>query len=285
MSPLHVVGIALLCVLSNHLTRAETEEKIGGTINDLFTDEETVFSSEEYGILKEKLRQDMGDVQEVFDKVEKKLAKQLEIIREKGNDVIPITTFDKIKNNGGQLPEGIMEKLRKRGVLIVRNTIPANEISDMISSLLKYMYDNNVLPADKNQTVYEIYWSKAQMRARQHPHMSMVQKALLGAWRTSNDDVDVDLTNPAMYVDRLRMRPPGDSNFILPPHVDGGGVERWKDYNYRQVYRHILSGNFEKFDPFEMDYRVKANMNDFGYANGCTFFRAFQVKSLTSSNE
>ena len=37
--------------------------------------------------------------------------------------------------------------------------------------------------------------------------------------------------------------------------------------------RHILSGNLDDFDPFEVDYRVVANMNDFGYENGCTFFR------------
>jgi hypothetical protein len=55
--------------------------------------------------------------------------------------------------------------------------------------------------------------------------------------------------------------------------VDGGGIERWLDPTYRTVYRHILSGNWEKYDPFEVDYRVEANMNDVGYANGCTFFR------------
>ena len=71
----------------------------------------------------------------------------------------------------------------------------------------------------------------------------------------------------------MRIRPPGDSKFTLPPHMDGGGIERWKDDNYRAVYRHILNGNFEDYDPFEIDYRVEANMNDFGYANGCTFFR------------
>ena len=41
----------------------------------------------------------------------------------------------------------------------------------------------------------------------------------------------------------------------------------------RHVYREILNGDFEKYDPYEVDYRVVANMNDFGYANGCTFFR------------
>ena len=60
------------------------------------------------------------------------------------------------------------------------------------------------------QTVYEIYWSKPQMRARQHPNMFAVQKALLGLWHKSEDkEVEVDLEKPVMYIDRLRIRPPG----------------------------------------------------------------------------
>ena len=71
----------------------------------------------------------------------------------------------------------------------------------------------------------------------------------------------------------MRLRPPGDAKFTLPPHVDGGGVERWKDGAYRTVYRKLLEGDLDSYDPFEVDYRVVANMNEFGYANGCTFFR------------
>ncbi len=74
------------------------------------------------------------------------------------------------------------------------------------------------------------------MRARQHPNMLGVQKAILGMYHVRNEaDTDVDLSRPAMYIDRLRIRPPGDAKFTLPPHVDGGGVERWKDKDYRQV--------------------------------------------------
>ena len=69
------------------------------------------------------------------------------------------------------------------------------------------------------QSVYEIYWSKSQMRARTHPNMYVVMKALLGLWHALPEDQNVDiaeesglnLSQPLMYVDRLRMRPPGDS--------------------------------------------------------------------------
>jgi hypothetical protein len=49
------------------------------------------------------------------------------------------------------------------------------------------------------------------MRARQHANMYKVQKALLGLWHTTDaKNVDVNLEKPAMYIDRLRIRPPGE---------------------------------------------------------------------------
>ena len=56
--------------------------------------------------------------------------------------------------------------------------------------------------------------------------------------------------------------------------MDGGGIERWKDRNYRSVYRRILDGNPDEYDPYEADFRAVANMNELGSA--CTFFRMFQ---------
>ena len=70
--------------------------------------------------------------------------------------------------------------------------------------------------------------------------------------------------------------------FVLAPHMDGGGIERWKDKNYRSVYRRILEGNSDEYDPFEADYRAVANMNELG--SGCTFFRMFQGWLATSAS-
>ena len=70
--------------------------------------------------------------------------------------------------------------------------------------------------------------------------------------------------------------------FVLAPHMDGGGIERWKDRNYRSVYRRILEGNPDEYDPFEADFRAVANMNELGSA--CTFFRMFQGWLATSAS-
>ena len=39
---------------------------------------------------------------------------QLAIINERGNDVVPVTSYAKIAANGGRIPEGVADKVRKR---------------------------------------------------------------------------------------------------------------------------------------------------------------------------
>lgn len=62
-------------------------------------------------------------------------------------------------------------------------------------------------PKDDIQ-VYEIYWSKAQLAARSHENMLMVQRALNRVWHGQEGDV-VDLEEPVSYVDRVRIRTVG----------------------------------------------------------------------------
>ena len=88
-----------------------------------------------------------------FRKVERRLTKRLRTLSERGpEDVIPITSFKRISNNGGRLPEGVVDKVRKMGVLIVRDVIPAREIDDMMTDLIGYMHDNKAFPQNRNQT-------------------------------------------------------------------------------------------------------------------------------------
>ena len=117
--------------------------------------------------------------------------------------------------------------------------------------------ENDAFLPNENDTVYEIFWSKyyqrnlhfsktnifcrAQMRARTHPDMVTVMKALLELWHSkrvpcdhtslsvaynhiglscfgsmvqwygrkcSLQDSDMDLSSPLVYVDSLHRRPP-----------------------------------------------------------------------------
>ena len=67
--------------------------------------------------------------------------------------------------------------------------------------------------------------------------------------------------------------------------MDGGGIERWKDRNYRNVYRRILEGDPDEYDPFDAaDYRAVANTNELRSDQICTFVRMFQGWLATSAS-
>ena len=66
-------------------------------------------------------------------------------------------------------------------------------------------------------------------------------------------------------------RKPHDNTFALKPHLDSGSLERWSDPAYKIVYDKIFKGNWEDHDPFCVNGRGSAIMDDH-----CSFFRAFQ---------
>jgi hypothetical protein len=73
-------------------------------------------------------------------------------------------------------------------------------------------------PAD-NKQVFEIYWSAAQLKARSHPDMLEAQKGMLKLFHAKPTE-PVSTEIPMSYVDRMRIRLPGDSRFALGPHIE-----------------------------------------------------------------
>ncbi len=125
--------------------------------------------------MKDKIREETGnaDLVELFSRVEKRLKKQVESLSERGGEVVPVTTYDKVKNNGGRFPEGMADKIRKRGVVVVKGVIPAEEVDSMVADLLKYMYDNNAFPPSTNQVKIKrniVYPSAARAFSRTLQH-------------------------------------------------------------------------------------------------------------------
>lgn len=113
------------------------------------------------------------------------------------------------------------------------------------------------------KVVYESYWSPSQVKARAHPNMLATQSWMSRFYTANGNEksesfpntsrcesrynpgsyaVSVDLSVPLSYCDRAQIRPPGDTQFALSPHVDGGGVERWEDPAYNHVYRKVFQG-------------------------------------------
>jgi len=81
-------------------------------------------------------------------------------------------------------------------------------------SLDKYF---SALKAGKPQ-IFNIYWSKPQLMARQDPKLAETRAFLDRLWKYEG------VFNPdrqCTYADRLRRRQPGDKSLGLSPHVPG----------------------------------------------------------------
>jgi hypothetical protein len=89
----------------------------------------------------------------------------------------------------------------------------------------------------------------------------------------------VDLNIPLTYADRFRIRKPGSTwalQFINPPHVDGGSIERWEDPFYRKCFEDILNGNWKNHDPYILENRLDVKSSLYGRPTQSTIFRSFQ---------
>ena len=174
----------------------EEDFKSGSMHAQFISNEDTEYISNEYADIKQQIGIEKNEADIFFHKIKRQLKKQIEKIKEKGNEIIPETTFQRIMNNNGHLSESNIRKVQKHGILIVRNTIPQKEALNMMSDILDYM-DRNYMYQFNNfsHTAHEIFWSKPQMKARQHPNMIKVQKALLNdLWhKHQENEVDVNL--------------------------------------------------------------------------------------------
>lgn len=193
-----------------------------------------------------------------------------------GSDIVPEIAYSDIHSNN----EAFAAALRKRGVAVVRNVLPSDDALALKQSLREYIAANPSTRAfpPTNPQVYELYWSEAQMRARLHPRLLEAQRFLMSFWHDHSGTAPVSLAHPTAYADRLRMRSPGDNQFALGPHVDGGSCERWEAEGYGRggVYDKVFEGRWEELDSWDVAARLPVVSDLYGGVGACSAFRAFQ---------
>lgn len=215
-------------------------------------------------------------VHESWNRLLASLREEIPIILKLGSKVIPEIDFADIDNAS----ESFRADHKERGVAVIRNVVPAQEVLDWKDELRAYIKANphaKAFPAD-NPQVFELYWSPAQIKARAHPNLIKAQKFLMEFWHSKNPNALVSSSHPTMYADRLRMRLPGDNKFALGPHVDGGSCERWEDSGYGRgkVYDAIWQGKWEDYDPWESSTRLPVVSDLYQGVGACSMFRMFQ---------
>src|ERR1700690_160353 len=239
---------------------------------------------------KRQLRAALPEYKEVFREVEAEMRRRVEEIvseRESGHDVIPIVQYADIAS--GKVPAGLTAKVRSRGACVVRGTFPREVATGWDDEIAAYVEKNDLdaklanraedkyfgtLAAAKPQ-IYGIYWSRPQVEARQSEPLTNVRGFLNNRWQAENEGVRyINPSETPAYADRIRRRPPGSASLGLSPHVDGGSVERWLDENFRKVYRHVFSGNWQDYDAFDAAHRPDAR--EVASPAVCSMFRTFQ---------
>lgn len=241
--------------------------------------------------MKRELRAQIGDVQAVWDQLHNRLALRVQELKQRKaqNDAIwPVIPFDKVKN--GHVTASQIAAIKKHGCAVIKGHFPRDTALGWDQAMLDYLAKNDFdkqyrgpgdsffgsLEASRPE-IYPIYWSRAQMEARQSDRMACVQSFLNHLWDFQQGDkqwFDPDIS--VIYPDRIRRRPPGTTSKGLGAHTDSGALERWLLPAYQQVFRHVFSGDIDRYDPWDAAYRTEVDEYTMDNTTKCSVFRTFQ---------
>src|SRR5580693_5910416 len=237
-----------------------------------------------------KLRRELPAYAAVFREVENEMRRSVAAIvkeRDAGETVIPVLHYSDIAT--GTVSSAMISKIRDRGACVIRETFAPEQACAWDDDIGRYVEENRLneklanaaedkyfgtLAAAKPQ-IYGIYWSRPQVEARQSESLTRVRSFLNRLWLAESEGRrHFEPDQVPVYADRIRRRPPGSSSLGLSTHVDGGSVERWLEPNFRNVYRHVFSGNWRDYDPFDAAWRPEAR--ELPSPAVCSMFRTFQ---------
>ncbi|CAL9453427.1 putative protein YbiU [Streptomyces sp. enrichment culture] len=228
-------------------------------------------------------------VEEVFAAVERRVEAriaEIEAERERGGEVWPVLDFEAIAS--GTVTPAQKAEVRKRGCLVVRGHFPRGQALAWDADIVDYVERNRFFetysgPGDdffgsvgSKPEIYPIYWSQAQMQARQSRRMATVQSFLNSFWKDTDEDGTrwFDPDRHAMYPDRIRRRPPGTDSAGLGAHCDSGTLDLWMTREYQRAFRHLYSGDVERYDPWDAAHRTAGPQ--YPGSTMCSAFRTFQ---------
>src|SRR3712207_4732627 len=157
-------------------------------------------------------------VEEVFAVVEHRVraaVEEVEAARLRGDAVWPVIEYADIA--AGTVPAEQVDLLRRRGCLVVRNHFDREQALAWDRDIVDYVENNRFFenyrgPGDdffgsvgSRPEIYPIYWSRAQMEARQSDRMANVQGFLNAQWKSESDGVQwFDPDRDSLYPDRIR---------------------------------------------------------------------------------
>ncbi|MFD2078186.1 Protein of unknown function [Actinopolymorpha cephalotaxi] len=236
-------------------------------------------------------------VEEIFAVVEDHIRAEVEQIaaeRRNGEPIWPVVDYADIAA-GTVSPEQVAQ-LRRRGCLVVRGHFEREQALTWDREIVEYVDGNNFFadyrgPGDdffgsvgSKPEIYPIYWSPAQMQARQSARMARVQSFLNHQWTHTSDGVQwFDPDRDSLYPDRIRRRPPGTDSGGLGAHLDPGTLDLWMTRANQQAFAPLFDGNVEQYDPWQAANRTVGKQ--YPGSTMCSAFRTFQGWTALSDME
>jgi hypothetical protein len=242
-------------------------------------------------LMKKMLREQIGDVENLFEQVRRKIVSEITAARSEeaqNGSAWPQVSLEDIA--AGRISDEVKDHIRRRGCVVVKQTFPRSQALAWDESMLKYLDDNDFdtiykgpgdnffgnLDASRPE-IYPIYWSDAQMSARQSEAMAQTQSFLNRLWKFESRgtrwfEPDVSI----IYPDRIRRRLPGTTSKGLGAHTDSGALERWLLPAYQHVFSKIFTNQFDQYDPWDAAHRTEVNEYQSGTTTKCSAFRTFQ---------
>jgi len=230
-------------------------------------------------------------VKQALRALEERIAAQvaeINALKAKGETVWPVIPFEDVKS--GRVSEAQRAAIKRRGCAVIKGHFPREQALGWDQSMLAYLDQNRfddvykgpgdsffgTLEASRPE-IYPIYWSQAQMQARQSSEMAQVQSLLNRLWPFESDgkqwfDPDVSV----IYPDRIRRRPPGTTSKGLGAHTDSGALERWLLPAYQQVFASVFNGDIDSYDPWHAAHRTEVEEYTVDNTTKCSVFRTFQ---------
>ncbi len=227
-------------------------------------------------------------VAEVFAVVERQVKAEVADIaaaRDRGEEVWPVIDYADIA--AGTVPPRALALLRRRGCLVVRGHFPREQAQSWDRGIVRYVEGNGFFesyrgPGDdffssvgSRPEIYPVYWSPAQMEARQSDRMARVQAFLNGQWKHESAGTRwFEPDRDSLYPDRIRRRPPGTDSGGLGAHLDPGTLDLWMTPENQQAFRHLFDGTVEQYDPWDAAHRTAGPQ--YPGTTMCSAFRTFQ---------
>lgn len=242
-------------------------------------------------LMKKQLRQQIGDVEGLFNQVKQKITSEIAHARAEEAEhgtAWPVINWADIAEK--RITAEQIAAIKRRGCVVVKQTFPRDKTLEWDTSMLDYLDRNDFdaqyrgpgdtffgsLEASRPE-IYPIYWSTAQMEARQSEAMAETQSFLNRLWKFESEGVkwfnpDVSI----IYPDRIRRRLPGTTSKGLGAHTDSGALERWLLPAYQQVFSKIFNNRFDEYDPWDAAHRTEVHEYDVDNTTKCSAFRTFQ---------